>query len=427
MNRPNKLWIVVLLFTVLAGSGASARGQEVVPETMGVSSERLRRIDSAIEGYVDRGEFAGVVTLMLRGGEVVHLNAVGFADREAGVPMTTDAIFRIASMSKAVTTVAAMMLIEEGRLGLQDPVSRFISEFSETTVAVSDEGGLAQVPAIRPIRIIDLLTHTAGISYGYGVTEQLYRDAGVIGWYFSDKDESIGESVAKLGDLPFAAQPGERFVYGFATDILGRVVEIVSGMTLDDFFQERIFGPLGLDDTHFYLPPEDADRLVVAYAPNPGGPVVRAPEGAAGQGHFVDGPRTSFSGGAGLVSTAMDYGRFLQMLLNGGELDGVRLLSPKSVELMTTNHVGDLYAGGSMGFGFGFEIIEDVGTAHDYGSPGSYGWGSAYYPRYWVDPEESTVFLFLTQLIPWGNADLRLKFRSLFYQAIIGPVPNDAH
>jgi CubicO group peptidase (beta-lactamase class C family) len=232
--------------------------------------------------------------------------------------------------------------------------------------------------------------------------------------------------MERLPALPFDAQPGEQFVYGYNTDILGAVIEKASGMRLDEFMRARIFEPLKMPDTSFFLPPAKRDRLATVYSANGRGGIARAPDGGTGQGDFVDGPGTCFSGGAGLLSTATDYGRFLQMLLNGGELDGVRVISPKFVELMSTNHVGSLYAEGNLGFGLGFEIVEHVGRAGRPGSVGAYGWGSAYYSTYWIDPQEKLVAIFFTQLLPATGVDLQDKFRYLVYQSIVGPPPPPA-
>jgi CubicO group peptidase (beta-lactamase class C family) len=345
--------------------------------------------------------------------------------------MKIDSIFRIASQTKALTSVAVMMLAEEGAVGLLDPVSKFIPTFEKTTVAVAPPTGavadtpVSAVSSKREITIRDLLTHTAGIGYGYGPAAARWKEAGIQLWYFADRTEPVAAVVDRMASLPMDAQPGEKYVYGYNTDILGVVVEKVSGMTLAEFFQKRITGPLGMADTQFYLPPTQKARLTTVYAAKEDGGIERAPDDKTGQGHYVDGPRVAFSGGAGLLSTAGDYGRFLQMLLNGGDLDGTRLLSPKTVELMTVNHVGALFAewptGAGMGFGLGFEVMLDVGKNGRYGSPGAFGWGGAYHTTYWVDPEEKLVALLMVQLLPAGNSDLQSKFRTLVYQSIVGP------
>ena len=423
-----RLVFPVLAVVLLVASALPGGAQ---PESVGLSGERLQRLSAAMQRYVDEGRVAGVVTYVARAGMVVHVGAFGMADVEAARPMTTDTIFRIASQTKAFTSVAVMMLVEEGRIGLGDPVSRFIPAFAKTTVAVPPpEGAPAGSPpnvvsANRRITIRDLLTHTAGISYGDGAAAAQWQAAGIQGWYFADRSEPVSAIVERMAALPMAAQPGERFVYGYGSDILGVVVEKVSGLTLAEFFRQRITGPLGLVDTHFFLPPEQRDRLAAVYGIIDGR-LARATDPKTGQGHYVDGPRVALSGGAGLLSTARDYGRFLQMLANGGELDGVRLLGPKTVELMTVNHVGsrlaEAWAGRQgVGFGLGFSVVEDPGATGRYGSVGAFGWGGAYSTEYWVDPHERLVALLMTQLLPAGDSDLHEKYRTLVYQAIVGP------
>src|SRR5213083_1877749 len=310
---------------------------------------RLARIDRFMQQYVDSGQIGGAVGLVLQDGRVVYQHAVGWLDQESGRRMTTDALFRIASQTKALTTVAILSLVEEGALAMGDPVSRHIPAFAHTTVATKSDTGLVTKPAARPITIRDLLTHTAGISYGTdGLIAPLYVAKGLgpaagWGWYTADKDEPICTTMERLGSLPFTAQPGERWVYGYNTDILGCVAERASGMPLDELIRSRITGPLKMNDTYFFVPPVAARRLVTVYASDSTNHVYRAPDGPRGQGNYVTGPRKSFAGGAGLVSTAPDYARFLQMLLNGGELDGVRILAPHTVDLMTHNQSGLLF------------------------------------------------------------------------------------
>ena len=412
------LWGV--LPVLMVGAALAVAGVARSPATQDKAG-RLERLSEALETYVEEGRLAGAVALVAHEGETSYLKAVGDRDVEAGDPMETDDIFRIASQTKAIVSVAVMMLQEAGQLLISDPLGRHLPEYMETSVAVADgDGGYDIVPANRPITIRDLLTHTAGIGYGGGPAADLWEDAGIQGWYFAHRDEPIRETVRRMAALPMDAQPGERFVYGYATDILGALVEEVSGEPLDAFLRSRILEPLGMADTHFYLPEEKRDRLSVVYsastdglepAPDPGGMV--------GQGAYVDGPRTSFSGGAGLLSTAQDYARFLQMMLNGGELDGARILSSKSVELMTVNHIGNRFRpDGSVGFGLGFSVLSDLGARGTPGSVGEYAWGGAYHSTYWVDPAEDLVVVYFTQLIPTGGVDDHAKLRTLVYQAI---------
>jgi CubicO group peptidase (beta-lactamase class C family) len=391
------------------------------PEEVGLSSERLQRLSDAMQAYVKDNRLAGAVTLVARRGKVVYYEAVGQRDREAGAPMKTDAIFRIASQTKAIVSVGVMILQEDGRLLISDPVGRYLPEFAKTTVAVPKEGGgYDVVPARRAITIRDLLTHTAGISYGSGPARDRWAAAGFQGWYFADRDEPIGQTIARLPSLPFDAHPGERWIYGYNTDILGALVEKVSGQTLDAFLRARILEPLGMRDTHFYLPPQKVERLATVYSAVPGG-IERAPTpgGMTGQGLYVDGPKKSFSGGAGLLSTAADYARFLQMLLNGGTLDGKRILSRTTVELMTVDHLdGKAFRSGE-GFGLGFSVLTDPGDRGTPGSAGEFGWGGAYHSTYWVDPKENLVVVYLTQIIPATGLDDQAKVRALVYQAIV--------
>lgn len=391
------------------------------PAEAGLSAERLDRLTGVLQGYVDDGRLPGAVALVLRDGRIVYEEAVGERDREADVELATDAIFRIASQTKAIVSVAVMMLQEEGALLISDPVSRYLPAFEHTTVASSGEGdGYQIVEAERAITLRDLLTHTAGVGYGSGPGGDRWSEAGLTGWYLADREEPIRATVDRMAALPFPAQPGEAFVYGYSTDILGAVVEEVSGMPLDRFLRTRIFEPLAMQDTHFYLPPEKRERLAVVYNLREGEELTRAPDGAGmqAQGQYVDGPRTTFSGGAGLLSSARDYARFLQMLLNGGTLDGRRLLSPASVALMTTDQVGDLYGGPGMGFGLGFRIRLEPGADGRLGSVGEYGWGGAYHSTYWVDPVEDLVVVYLTQVVPAAGLDDHEKLRALLYGAV---------
>ncbi|MCY4598595.1 MAG: serine hydrolase, partial [Acidobacteria bacterium] len=315
-----------------------------------------------------------------------------------------------------------MLLQEEGRLLITDPVGKYLPEFMETTVAEPDgSGGYNVVPAKRPITIRDLLTHTAGISYGNGPAADRWAEAGITGWYFADRDEPVGDVMARLAGLPLDGHPGEAWIYGYNTDILGAMIEKISGQTLGAFLGERLFGPLGMDDTHFFLPAGKVDRLATVYSATDGGGIERAPDPGhmVGQGAYVDGPRRSFSAGAGLVSTASDYARFLQMMLNGGELDGVRVLSRKTVESMTVGHTGDIPFRPGQSFGLGFSVVEDPAALGLPASVGEFAWGGAYHSTYWVDPAEELVVAYMTQIIPAGDIDDHGKLRALVHQAII--------
>ena len=386
---------------------------------LSVSPQRLARIDALLDRYVEENRIPGAVALVLRHGNPVYQKAVGWADKEAGRRMTPDTIFRIASQTKAITSTAILILVEEGRIGLAEPVGNFIPTFKKTTVA--DVSG-AVTPAKRPITIHDLLTHTAGISYGNEPQiAAMYREKGLgpaagNGWYTADKEEPVCVTMERLGTLPFVAQPGEKFVYGYNTDILGCVVEKASGMPLDRFFETRITGPLGMKDTRFFLKPDDRNRLAAVYLSDGPTNYQRSPEGSKGQGSYVDGPRKSFAGGAGLTSTAADYARFLECLRRGGELDGVRILSPRTVRLMNTNQSGTLHSTNGVGFGYGFDVAERYGSKGLAGV-GAFGWGGAYGTSYQVDPESGLVVVFMEQLMP-NATDVQAKFLTSVYQSL---------
>jgi len=415
------LWCATLALSGLTAISAPAL-IKAPPAESGVSAERLQRMDRVVEDYIARKQIAGAVVLLKRDGKDVFFNAYGMMDIERGKAMRTDTIFRIASMSKAITTVAALTLYEEGRFMLKDPVGKYIPAFMNSVVAVPAPAGSPEnvpfitVKAKRPITIRDLMSHTSGLSYGDGLAKPLYQQAKLTGWYFADRDETIGQAMERLATLPLHAQPGETWMYGYSTDLLGYLIEVVSGMPLDRFIEERICKPLGMVDTCFFLPPEKADRLMPVYGMEKG--QLQLNESSA-DCDYVKGPRKCFSGGAGLLSTASDYGRFMQMLLNGGELDGVRILSPKTVELLRQNHVGGAYTRDTNGFGLGFWVNGDLGYYGELGSEGAFGWGSAYYPQYFIDPQERFAGVLFTQLKPAGSVDLIAKFKVLSYQALI--------
>lgn len=415
---------LVLLALFLAGISALA-AQELKmaePQAMGFSAERLQRLDDAFKRYAENGDLPGGVILLARKDRVVYHKAFGYADPAVKNPMPTDALFRIASQTKALVSTGILMLQEEGKLHIGDPLSRFIPEFEKTTVAVaSPEGGYDVVPAERQITLRDLLTHTSGIGYGYGVAADAWQAAGIQGWYFADRSEPIMATVRRMAALPMDAQPGTQFVYGYSTDILGAVIEAASGQSLDVFLKEHLFAPLGMNDTYFYLPSGKERRLAPVFNPGETGGLKRAPDGPGmdTQGQYVLGPRTSFSGGAGVVSSAADYYRFLQMMENGGELDGKRLLSSRTVALMTANHLAPEVAyNRGQGFGLGFSVVTDSGQRGTYGSVGEFGWGGAYHSTYWVDPQEELIVVYFTQVRPGPRVNDHAVLRNLVYQAL---------
>ena len=363
------------------------------------------------------------MALIARDGDVVYHKSFGFADIESGKPMQTDSIFRIASMTKAITSVAVMILYERGYFQLNDPVSDFIPAFANPRVAVSyDEHGTVTEtrPAARDIRIIDLLSHSSGISYGF-IDQPLQRSyiaAGVIDGVTA-KSIKLADVMRKLAGQPLLFDPGSRFAYGLNTDLLGYLVEVVSRKPLDQFFQEEIFTPLGMRDTHFYLPENKADRLVTLYAFVD---ELRVSDGTEADikldnpRYPVEGAKSYFSGGAGLSSTALDYGRFVTMLLNEGELDGQRVLSRKSVELMAAPRI-DWDDDGDGDFGLGFEVINDLGAYGELGTDGAYSWGGAFNTSYWIDPAERLVGVFMSQSRP-TKTDISARYQTLVYQAL---------
>jgi CubicO group peptidase (beta-lactamase class C family) len=436
-NRPiSQIALLILTTLVTFSSGLQADDPLLPvasPESVGMNAGRLARFDSLVSEYIENGHVAGVVALVLRDGKIVHETVQGVQDVSTGAPLRSDSIFRIASQTKLIMSVATMILVEEGQLLLDDPVARYIPEYTGTTVAVENGDEVSIEPANRQITIKDLLTHTSGIPGAKPrLVEQLYAEASISqgGGQLNHLDETIDAFTRRLAGLPFATQPGEAWVYGMSTDVLGAVIERISGMPLDEFLHNRIFAPLGMPDTHFYLPLEKLDRLAANHnLRDSGGPAVASDEDPSwdGQGAYVKGPRKLFSGNGGLLSTAGDYARFLQMLLNHGELHGARILSPASVRLMTVNHVGDLYARWYPGMGFGFNVevkLDPAVMGYEVpasASPGAYAWGGAAYTRFWVDPAQGIIGVFMTQTRP-TSGDLHQKFGNIVYAAIVSPL-----
>ncbi len=414
--------LIIALLVISSSFTNAAELARSRPERLGMSSSRLDGLDAVLKSYVENEQLAGQVVLVLRNGRIAYSAANGMQDIEAGIPMQMDTMFRIASQTKAIVSTGIMILHERGLLDISHNLSRYIPEWDDMKVAVADgNGGYILEPAKRKITLRHLLTHTGGMSYGSGPAQKEWQEAGFQGWYFANRDEPISETIARMASLPLDQHPGEEWIYGYNTDILGVVIEKASGMSLDEFLETEIFQPLGMTDTHFFLPDSKLGRLATVYQPKAGGGIeaIPAKDGMLSQGMYVEGPRKSFSGGAGLLSTATDYARFLQMTLNGGELDGQRILSRKTIELMTTDHLGDIGFQAGVGFGLGFSVVTDLGLRGSLGSEGEYGWGGAYHSTYWVDPVEDLVVVYLTQIIPAGGIDDYSKLRSGIYQAII--------
>jgi len=403
---------------------------EVEATAAGFDPARLERIDRHFGRYVEDGRLPGWLLLISRGGKVVHLSTRGHRDVEAGLAVEADTVFRIYSMTKPITAVAAMMLYEEGAFDLRDPVSRFVPAFAGARVY---QQGTAlrpvTVPATEPIRIWHLLTHTAGLTYGFlhrHVVDEMYRAAGFEWGYPEGLD--LAACCERWASLPLLFEPGSEWNYSVASDVLGRIVEVLSGRSLDAFFAERIFTPLGMTDTGFFAQPSDASRLAALYLPDPAGKAVRnEPFGAA-----ASRPPLVHSGGGGLVSSAGDYHRFTRMLLGGGQLDGVRLLSDRTVRYMSQNHLpgrADLGTFGrpfgeaplaGLGYGLGLAVVQDPVRSRVLSSVGELSWGGAASTAFFVDPSQELIVVFLSQLLPsTTHPMLRPQLRQLVYQALV--------
>jgi CubicO group peptidase (beta-lactamase class C family) len=409
----------------------AALPEQVDPGEVGFEADRLARIDSHFARYVDDGRLAGWQLLLSRRGKLAHLARRGLRDREAGQPVEADTIFRIYSMTKPITSVAAMMLWEEGAFELSTPVRRFIPSFKDVRVYVrGNSSSPLTVPSREPVRIWHLLTHMSGLSYGFHhahAVDEMYRAAGYE-WAWPEGTD-LAAACDTWAGLPLLFEPGSEWNYGVSTDVLGRVVEVVSGQPLDRFFEERIFEPLGMGDTAFWAPVEKQGRLAALYAmaPSLAGPIRYDVLGDAALK-----PPTLLSGGGGLVSTIADYHRFARMLLGLGELDGKRLLAPRTLAYMTCNHLPggvDLETVGrplfaettynGVGFGLGFSVTLDPVKEKVPGSPGAFGWGGAASTYFWVDPAEELIGIFMTQLLPSSTHPIRSELRQLVYQALV--------
>ena len=425
MKKADRILVHILFLLVLTVSAFSHDLPTVEPEAVGLSTERISRIDKVMETHVAQQKIAGGVTLLARHGKIAHLGVYGMMDVEAGTPMTPDTIFRIASMTKPITSVAVMMLYEEGHFRLNEPVSKYIPAFKEMHVMPpeSAEDSAQPVPATRQITIWHLLTHTSGLTYHWN--ERLgpqYAAADITHGLLQDAS-TLDEKMKVLATIPLLYQPGAEFEYGLSIDLLGYLVEVVSGMSLNEFFSERIFRSLDMNDTHFFIPEAKRERLATVYERTKDGPITRKSPEPTVEGSLTystdypyKGPRTYFSGGGGLVSTAPDYARFAQMMFNGGELNGVRLLSRKTVALMTLNQLANMDV--DFGFGLGFSVVRDESDLNEIGSVGRFGWSGFFFTSFFIDPQEQMIGIFMCQLHLSGGLDLGEKIRILSYQAI---------
>ena len=399
---------------------------ESTPEAGGMSTDRLNRIDKLIKQYVDNHTVSGAAAIIVHNGKVVYYKGIGFDDAEMKASMKKDEIFRIASQTKAITSTAVMILYEEGKLLLDDPISKYIPEFKSPVVLDKfneSDTTYTTVPAKREITIRDLLTHTSGIDYaviGSKDMEKIYAKEGIPSG-IATENKVLGTEIRKLGKMPLLHQPGEKFTYGLNTDVLGYLVELLSGMSLDEFFRKRIFEPIGMKDSYFNIPKEKHNRLANVNTFDSSHHLVNLPP--VYQGLHADYPNrntTYFSGGAGLSSTAYDYAIFLQMMLNGGIYNGKRILSPNAVRMMTMNQIGDLFLGVDK-FGLGFQIVTERGSSKNPSNIGTFSWGGYFGTTYWADPKENLCALLMTQIQPSPTApqnDMAAKFKVLVYQAI---------
>jgi len=419
MKRISLNSITLLLFLALISCSENPQLREALPESVKISSERLNRIDSMLLQSIDSGWIAGAAGFIARDGKIIYNRAFGMSDLDKKISLQTTDIFRIASQTKAITSIGLMMLFEEGKFLLDDPISKYIPEFAHPLVLDrfnEKDTTFTTVPAKREITVRDLLTHTSGIDYagiGAPVMGAIYAKGGITGGFGNDKI-TIGDDIKLLGRQPLVHHPGEKWTYGLNVDVLGYLIEVLSGEKLDEYFKKHIFEPLGMNDTYFYLPAEKQTRLVKVSSENSDHKVVSMPQ------DFVNYPLlngTYFAGGAGLSSTMIDYAVFLQMLLNKGEYNGKRVLSRRTVELITSNQIGDLNLGPNK-FGLGFEITTERGQSVLGISEGSFSWGGYFGTTYWADPKERLVCLLFGQQFPLSHGEIGNKFKALVYQAL---------
>ena len=412
-KRVTACGLAVLLAASMLVTSTGLRGADLSdlpranPEDVGMSSARLDRVSAMMQRYIDEELLAGTVTLIARHGKVVHLEAQGLRDKKSDQLMTADSIFTIMSMTKPIVTVGLMTLFEEGRFLLDDPISKWLPDYADKQVMIRDAARSRRETAVRPVTVRHVLSHTSGLTLtrASGRSPEQPRPA------------TLAERIDGAAALPLNFQPGDEWQYGTSTDFVAILVEKISGESLDVFLKKRLFEPLGMDDTHYYVPESKLNRVATVYSPSGPGrrtELFRAPTYRE--------PRPYFGGQAGLSSTAPDYFRFHQMMLNGGEIDGVRILSPRTINLMISNHVGDnlVYVRGpGYGFGLGYGILMDPGQANEHLSPGSFMWGGAWGTIAWVDPVEDMLGVFMTQITSYSHLNVRLDFSTGASQAII--------
>lgn len=425
------------LFTLLLFASLFANGQTNVRQgpfqtpnlkTVGVSVERLSQIDRVLQEYVEQQRISGATAIVVKDGKIIYHKSIGYNDVEVKTPMAKDAIYRIASQTKAITSVGVMMLYEQGKLLLDEPVSKYIPEFKNPRVLDKyndKDTTYTTIPAKKEITIRELLTHTSGIGYaqiGNPRMNAIYSKAGVVAGIGVADTMVLGNKIKILGGLPLFHHPGEQWTYGLNTDVLGYLIEVVSGLSLDQFFRTRIFEPLGMKDTYFYLPASKRSRLVTLYTENKEKKLVKAPDVYPLNGNFyTDYPARNgsfYSGGGGLSSTAFDYALFMQMLLNGGELNGKRILSKASVRMMTSHQLGAVPFRSGNHFGLGFEVVTEANSGKTPLSPGSFYWAGMFSSTYWIDPKEKIVAQLFLNKYPNSNSDIHDKFKALVYAAI---------
>jgi len=428
MRTRHFISVLLVLFSIPAFAAGDLGLPVAEPESVGMSSKKLDMLPKSLGSYVDKGQIAGVVSVVARDGKIVHFEAIGKRDVERDLPMQKDTIFRMYSMTKPVTGTAVMILVDEGKLKVTDEVSKYLPEFSDMTVMeVAEDGTTKIVPAKTPITIEHLLMHTSGLIYGI-------FDGGPLGEMYNankiDTDGASGQSLEEfskaVAKMPLKAEPGTAWHYSVAMDVLGRVVEVIAGQRFGDFMEERIFEPLKMTDAGFMVPADKVDRFAANYGPLDGGMTL------------IDDPKTSRylnepsldSGGGGMVSTASDYLRFAQMLVNGGELDGVRILSEEAVREMTSDHLGPefgesplstlgVFPFGGIGFGYTGAVVKEGTKQSIFGSEGVYTWSGYANTDFWIDPSEKIVGMVLTQLVPAGTYPTRIVMQNGANGAIV--------